>query len=94
MFSNGKRYRRRSGAELAEDVRIRSTRDGTQEVVERHIRVGAVPGLRMVDERTQGLTPARRHGVHDTSGPWLAFVDDDCLLPPDWIKHTGLPHAE
>jgi starch synthase len=62
--------------------------DGTREVVQRHLRSGAVPGLRMVDEPTQGLTPARRCGVHATSAPWIAFVDDDCLLEPDWIEHA------
>lgn len=62
--------------------------DGTRDVVERHLRAGAVPGLRMVDEPTQGLTPARRCGVHATSAPWIAFVDDDCLLDPNWIEQA------
>jgi GT2 family glycosyltransferase len=38
-----------------------------------------------VTERVQGLTPARHRGVRSTAAPWLAFVDDDCLLAPSWV---------
>lgn len=45
--------------------------------------------LRMVRERTQGLTPARLCGVQNTCAEWIAFVDDDCLLEPDWIEEAA-----
>jgi glycosyltransferase involved in cell wall biosynthesis len=60
--------------------------DGTAAVVEAHAGVGGVPGLRIVREPEQGLTRARRRGVLATSAPWVAFVDDDCLLADDWIE--------
>jgi glucosyl-dolichyl phosphate glucuronosyltransferase len=59
--------------------------DHTREVVARHRDAGAVPGLRVVGEPTQGLTPARLRGVRETTAPWVAFVDDDCLLDPGWL---------
>jgi glucosyl-dolichyl phosphate glucuronosyltransferase len=59
--------------------------DGTERVVRRHIALGAIPGLRLVHEPTQGLTPARLCGVHASTAPWIAFVDDDCILDEDWI---------
>lgn len=59
--------------------------DDTAEVVNRHVRAGDVPDLRRVLEREQGLTPARRRGVTETLGDWIAFVDDDCLIADDWI---------
>jgi len=59
--------------------------DHTSAVVERHAASGALPGLRRVHEPEQGLTPARRRAVLETSADWIAFVDDDNLLEPGWI---------
>ncbi|HYF22040.1 MAG TPA: glycosyltransferase [Caulobacteraceae bacterium] len=59
--------------------------DHTAAVVERHAASGALPGLRRVHEPEQGLTPARRRAVLETSADWIAFVDDDNLLEPGWI---------
>ena len=59
--------------------------DDTAAVVERHRASGRIPGLRRILETQQGLTPARLRGVRETDAPWLAFVDDDCLLDAGWI---------
>lgn len=59
--------------------------DHTAAVVERHVADGRVPGLWRVVETTQGLTPARSRGVRETTAPWVAFVDDDCMLAPGWV---------
>ena len=61
--------------------------DATASVVARH--AAAVPGLGRVAEPEQGLTPARRRGVLATTAPWIAFVDDDCLLEADWIAQAS-----
>lgn len=63
--------------------------DATAAVVARHCEAGAVPGLRRVEEPVQGLTPARVRGVTATTAPWVAFVDDDCLLAPDWVRQAS-----
>jgi glycosyltransferase involved in cell wall biosynthesis len=60
--------------------------DSTADVVEVHRARHILPGLRRVLESEQGLTPARRRGVHETSGRWIAFVDDDNLLEPGWLQ--------
>ncbi|QJE73266.1 glycosyltransferase [Aerophototrophica crusticola] len=62
--------------------------DDTPDVVGRHRAAGLVPGLVRVPEPVQGLTPARRRGVVEAAAPWVAFVDDDCLLAPDWVRHA------
>jgi glycosyltransferase involved in cell wall biosynthesis len=59
--------------------------DVTADVVDAHISRQLLPGLRRVRENEQGLTPARRRGVLETSAPWIAFVDDDNLLEPAWL---------
>ena len=62
--------------------------DGTADVVARHAaRLGE--RLRLVREPRQGLTPARLRGVSSTAADWIAFVDDDCLLAPDWIAEAA-----
>ena len=62
--------------------------DATEEVVERHAGRSQVP-FSMVHEPEQGLTPARLRGVVSTDRDWIAFVDDDCLLAPDWIQSAA-----
>jgi len=67
--------------------------DETPEVVERHCKEGRIPGLRRVVEPQQGLTAARLCGVRSTEAVWLAFVDDDCFLDPNWVS-SALSFAE
>jgi glycosyltransferase involved in cell wall biosynthesis len=62
--------------------------DDTRSVVEKHARVAQVP-LTSVREPRQGLTPARVRGVKSTTGEWIAFVDDDCVLADDWIEEAA-----
>lgn len=62
--------------------------DNTADVVQRYIAEEKIPGLRIVPEPEQGLTPARLRGVRSSSAPWIAFVDDDCFLRPDWIANA------
>lgn len=62
--------------------------DHTDEVVARHAGLSPVP-LTMVREPEQGLTPARLTGVSRTTADWIAFVDDDCLVAPDWIERAA-----
>ena len=57
----------------------------TARVVGVHQSMNRIPGLRRVVETTQGLTPARARGIHETSARWIALVDDDCELAPEWI---------
>lgn len=58
--------------------------DRTPEVVAARARDFPVP-LERVAEPVQGLNAARLRGVRHGRGAWIAFVDDDCLLAPDWI---------
>jgi len=47
------------------------------------------PAGRMVGECRLGLTYARLKGIAETSGEILVFVDDDCLLAPDYLQVVG-----
>jgi glucosyl-dolichyl phosphate glucuronosyltransferase len=62
--------------------------DRTAEVVDRWIATGRLPGLTRIVETNQGLTPSRQRGVRESRADWIAFVDDDCILAPDWIDEA------
>lgn len=62
--------------------------DHTDQVVQAAIAAGQIPHLRLVREPVQGLTPARLCGICQTTAPWVAFVDDDCHLQPDWVAQA------
>jgi glycosyltransferase involved in cell wall biosynthesis len=62
--------------------------DRTADVVATHAAQGGIPRLCRLAEPRQGLTPARQRGVRDSTSPWIAFVDDDCLVASDWIRQA------
>jgi glycosyltransferase involved in cell wall biosynthesis len=41
-----------------------------------------------------GLTPARLHGIQESSGELLVFVDDDNLLAPDFLERATAISAQ
>jgi glycosyltransferase involved in cell wall biosynthesis len=42
--------------------------------------------LRLLNERRPGLSFARNAGVDATHGDWIIFLDDDVLLPEDFLN--------
>jgi hypothetical protein len=51
------------------------------------------PARRIVREEKLGLTPARLHGIRESRGEMLVFVDDDNVLDPNFLE-TALVVAE
>jgi len=62
--------------------------DDSAKIVQGYIAQRSIPGFRVVREPVQGLTPARLCGVRGSTAPWIAFVDDDCFLHPDWVANA------
>lgn len=60
--------------------------DNTQEIISNYS--DCIPGIRVVAEKRQGLTEARQRGFRATASPWVAFVDDDCILDIDWVNNV------
>jgi glycosyltransferase involved in cell wall biosynthesis len=62
--------------------------DETSEVVRRWGASGRMPRLRYISERRLGISFARKRGLRESRGRLIGFVDDDCLLAPDWASHA------
>lgn len=45
-------------------------------------------GVRCVHVNGAGLVHARQRGLRDVSTTWVAFVDDDAEVAPDWCEQT------
>lgn len=44
------------------------------------------PRIRVVRHENMGLTASRNAGAEAASGEWLAFLDDDDIVEPDWLE--------
>ena len=57
--------------------------DRTREVVESRL---SKPRLKYVYEENLGLYVARNRGAQETNAPILAYLDDDAIASPQWLK--------
>jgi len=64
--------------------------DDTSEVVRAYAGDRRISTLRCVREPRQGIAFARRRSFLESRGELLGCVDDDCLLPPNWIEQALL----
>jgi glycosyltransferase involved in cell wall biosynthesis len=62
-----------------------STDDATEKVI-RGLQEGE-PRLHYQHMDRSGLSRAYNRGIELTMGPYLAFTDDDCIAPTEWIQH-------
>jgi len=61
------------------------SRDNTAEVVEKLASKPGVP-IHYVLESRPGITLARNRGAEIARYPYLAYIDDDCSVEPDWLS--------
>lgn len=52
-------------------------------------RIGQTPNLRYFFLADPNVSAARNLGANHAWGDWLAFTDDDCLPPDDWLEQAA-----
>jgi glycosyltransferase involved in cell wall biosynthesis len=62
--------------------------DDTGRVVEAFAASPGAPSVRLVREDRRGVGFARKRGLRESRGELVAFLDDDCVLEPDWLVAT------
>src|SRR5512146_1397811 len=60
------------------------SRDEANPTLLRRIRKMPCAG-QIINTHEKPLSTARKHGVLAADTEWVAMVDDDMLLPPDWL---------
>jgi len=58
--------------------------DGTAEMMARDF-----PTVRYLWQQNAGPASARNHGIYEATGDIIAFTDDDCLPPADWLERLA-----
>ncbi len=58
--------------------------DGTSAIC--HEFTARLPNVRYCLEHKQGLSHARNRGWQEAKGTYLAFIDDDCKVPVEWLS--------
>ncbi len=53
-----------------------------------------VPGARYVYEERPGLSRARNRGLRESTCELVAFLDDDAVVAPDWVRRIAAPFAD
>jgi glycosyltransferase involved in cell wall biosynthesis len=43
-------------------------------------------GLSVIHQINKGPAAARNSGIREAKGDIIAFTDDDCVVPPDWVS--------
>jgi glycosyltransferase involved in cell wall biosynthesis len=61
------------------------SRDEANPTLLRQIRQMPCAG-QIINTHEKPLSVARKHGVLSASTEWVAMIDDDMLLPPDWLE--------
>jgi glucosyl-dolichyl phosphate glucuronosyltransferase len=65
-----------------------SSTDNTKEVI---MSFANKMNIKYVFESKRGIPQARNAGIIAASGEVIAFIDDDCVADPNWLKNIEIP---
>jgi glycosyltransferase involved in cell wall biosynthesis len=67
--------------------------DGNEEL-EARARLAFPAATVIANVHAQGLSGARRSGAERSHGEVLAFIDDDAIADPDWLRYLAGPYED
>ena len=59
--------------------------DGTEELIKNWKRKASF-NIKYISQMNKGPGPARNHGLKNSNGELIVFIDSDCEAHPDWLK--------
>ena len=62
-----------------------NSNDSTKEFVQKFTVQNSKYNIRYILEPNQGLSHARNRGWKEAKGEYVAYTDDDCKIPPEWL---------
>jgi glycosyltransferase involved in cell wall biosynthesis len=69
------------------DYEVIVVNDGSTDHTREYLATLAADGkVTHVDQENRGPAFARNAGMRRARGIYLAFTDDDCIVPPDWLR--------
>ena len=69
------------------DYEIIAVNDGSTDATDEYLSLLASGGkITYVKQQNLGPAAARNTGVKAARGIYLAFTDDDCIVPPHWLR--------
>jgi glycosyltransferase involved in cell wall biosynthesis len=69
--------------ELYEVILVHNSTDDTQKIAELFSKTES--NFRIIIETKKGLSHARNRGWKEAKGDYIAYTDDDCKLPEQWL---------
>jgi glycosyltransferase involved in cell wall biosynthesis len=69
--------------------------DGSSDGTEQYCReLSAEKKIRYILQQNRGPAIARNTGIRASSGEYIAFTDDDCIVPKDWLSRYAAKFRE
>jgi glucosyl-dolichyl phosphate glucuronosyltransferase len=63
-----------------------NSNDNTREIIKEEEKRNS--SIHYLFVKTQGLSYARNFGFTKAKGEYIAYIDDDCIVPTDWIREV------
>jgi glycosyltransferase involved in cell wall biosynthesis len=63
------------------------SKDDTESFIKNYTSVSGL-NIRYLFQQNKGPGEARNHGMRESQGEYLMFVDSDCMFPPEWLRET------
>lgn len=68
------------------DYEIIVVNDGSTDGTEEYLKTVAIPNLRSISQENRGPAAARNAGLEIAQGKYIAYTDDDCIVPSNWLS--------
>jgi glycosyltransferase involved in cell wall biosynthesis len=69
-----------------DDYEVIVVDDGSTDGADHYLKSLATPKLKLICQNNKGPAAARNAGIKHSQGKYIAFTDDDCTVPVNWLR--------